>query len=127
MATPKVWLGDREACRFEECQTDITESMVVLDAVHQIRAEQVYDLTVDCSWMAGRRGSCFTEVNGTPKIMCMTCCRNSSAFLNSRTDTLRSGRDYRPLVVKVAEAGVCCRGGRKMIYLMVEVGPGAAA
>ena len=74
MATFKVWRGDREAGRFEDYQTDITEGMVVLDAVHQIQAEQAQDLAVRWNCKAGKCGSCSAEVNGSPKLMCMTRC-----------------------------------------------------
>ena len=74
MATFKVWRGDRDAGRFEDYETDITEGMVVLDAVHQIQAEQAQDLAVRWNCKAGKCGSCSAEVNGNPKLMCMTRC-----------------------------------------------------
>ena len=46
--------------------------MVVLDAVHQIQAAQAGDLAVRWNCKAGKCGSCSAEVNGKPKLMCMT-------------------------------------------------------
>ena len=46
--------------------------MVVLDAIHQIQAEQANDLAVRWNCKAGKCGSCSAEVNGMPKLMCMT-------------------------------------------------------
>ena len=46
--------------------------MVVLDAVHQIQAEQANDLAVRWNCKAGKCGSCSAEVNGKPRLMCMT-------------------------------------------------------
>jgi succinate dehydrogenase / fumarate reductase iron-sulfur subunit len=46
--------------------------MVVLDAVQRIQAEQANDLAVRWNCKAGRCGSCSAEVNGMPKLMCMT-------------------------------------------------------
>ncbi len=46
--------------------------MVVLDAVHQIQAESANDLAVRWNCKAGKCGSCSAEVNGMPKLMCMT-------------------------------------------------------
>jgi succinate dehydrogenase / fumarate reductase, iron-sulfur subunit len=46
--------------------------MVVLDAVHQIQAEQAGDLAVRWNCKAGKCGSCSAEINGIPKLMCMT-------------------------------------------------------
>ena len=46
--------------------------MVVLDAVHQIQAEQANDLAVRWNCKAGKCGSCSAEINGKPRLMCMT-------------------------------------------------------
>src|SRR3712207_538327 len=46
--------------------------MVVLDAIHQIQAEQANDLAVRWNCKAGKCGSCSAEINGKPKLMCMT-------------------------------------------------------
>src|SRR5437016_14098152 len=46
--------------------------MVVLDAVHAIQAEQAPDLAVRWNWKAGKYGSCSAEINGKPRLMCMT-------------------------------------------------------
>ena len=53
-------------------QTEVTEGMVVLDAVHQIQAESAPDLACRWNCKAGKCGSCSAEVNGKPKLMCMT-------------------------------------------------------
>jgi len=71
-ATFKIWRGDKESGDFEEYQTDVTEGMVVLDAVHQVQAESANDLAVRWNCKAGKCGSCSAEVNGMPKLMCMT-------------------------------------------------------
>src|SRR5256885_2568666 len=46
--------------------------MVVLDAVHAIQAEQAPDLAVRWNCKAGKCGSCSAEINGKPRLMCMT-------------------------------------------------------
>ena len=46
--------------------------MVVLDAIHQIQATQAPDLAVRWNCKAGKCGSCSAEINGNPKLMCMT-------------------------------------------------------
>ena len=61
--------GDGE---FQEYKTEITEGMVVLDPVHQIQAEQANDLAVRWNCKAGKCGSCSAEINGHPRLMCMT-------------------------------------------------------
>jgi succinate dehydrogenase / fumarate reductase, iron-sulfur subunit len=52
--------------------TEVTEGMVVLDAVHQIQAESAPDLACRWNCKAGKCGSCSAEINGKPKLMCMT-------------------------------------------------------
>jgi succinate dehydrogenase / fumarate reductase iron-sulfur subunit len=71
-ATFRIWRGDRSGGRFVDYATNVAPGMVVLDAVHQIQAEQVNDLAVRWNCKAGRCGSCSAEVNGEPKLMCMT-------------------------------------------------------
>jgi succinate dehydrogenase / fumarate reductase, iron-sulfur subunit len=71
-ATFKVWRGDAKSGRFESYTTGVSEGMVVLDAIHQIQAESANDLAVRWNCKAGKCGSCSAEVNGMPKLMCMT-------------------------------------------------------
>src|ERR1700740_1808549 len=72
MATFRIWRGDASGGEFRAYTTDITEGMVVLDAVHKIQAEQANDLAVRWNCKAGKCGSCSAEINGRPKLMCMT-------------------------------------------------------
>src|SRR3984957_8144712 len=46
--------------------------MVVLDGVHRIQATQANDLAVRWNCKAGKCGSCSAEINGNPRLMCMT-------------------------------------------------------
>jgi succinate dehydrogenase / fumarate reductase, iron-sulfur subunit len=71
-ATFRVWRGDRDGGRLVDYTTDVAPGMVVLDAIHQIQAEQANDLAVRWNCKAGKCGSCSAEVNGMPKLMCMT-------------------------------------------------------
>jgi succinate dehydrogenase / fumarate reductase iron-sulfur subunit len=71
-ATFRVWRGDRAGGRLVDYVTAVSPGMVVLDAIHQIQAEQANDLAVRWNCKAGKCGSCSAEVNGTPKLMCMT-------------------------------------------------------
>ena len=71
-ATFQIWRGDRTSGGFKDYTTPISEGMVVLDAVHQIQAEQASDLAVRWNCKAGKCGSCSAEINGMPKLMCMT-------------------------------------------------------
>jgi succinate dehydrogenase / fumarate reductase iron-sulfur subunit len=46
--------------------------MVVLDAIHQIQAKHANDLSCRWNCKAGKCGSCSAEINGVPRLMCMT-------------------------------------------------------
>lgn len=53
-------------------ETEVNEGMVVLDVVHKIQAEDANDLAVRWNCKAGKCGSCSVEINGKPKLSCMT-------------------------------------------------------
>ena len=67
----RVWRGDAKSGQFVDYATDVSEGMVVLDAIHQIQAKQANDLACRWNCKAGKCGSCSAEVNGVPKLMCM--------------------------------------------------------
>ena len=71
-ATFRIMRGEKGAGAFRDYTTEVTEGMVVLDAVHQIQAEKANDLAVRWNCKAGKCGSCSAEINGMPKLMCMT-------------------------------------------------------
>jgi succinate dehydrogenase / fumarate reductase iron-sulfur subunit len=71
-ATFKIWRGDRSGGEFKDYSTEITDGMVVLDAIHNIQAAQANDMAVRWNCKAGKCGSCSAEINGMPKLMCMT-------------------------------------------------------
>jgi succinate dehydrogenase / fumarate reductase iron-sulfur subunit len=57
---------------FQTFKTAVTDGMVVLDVIHKIQAEQAPDLAVRWNCKAGKCGSCSAEINGNPRLMCMT-------------------------------------------------------
>src|SRR6516225_2170460 len=71
-ATFRIWRGDASQGAFKDYTTEISTGMVVLDVVHKIQAEQANDLAVRWNCKAGKCGSCSAEINGSPKLMCMT-------------------------------------------------------
>ncbi len=70
--TFRIWRGDTTSGTFKEYSTEVSEGMVVLDAVHQIQADQAHDLACRWNCKAGKCGSCSAEINGKPRLMCMT-------------------------------------------------------
>ena len=71
-ATFHIWRGRNGEGDFQAYTTEISPGMVVLDAVHRIQAEQANDLAVRWNCKAGKCGSCSAEINGNPRLMCMT-------------------------------------------------------
>jgi len=71
-ATFRVWRGVGSAGSLKDYSTNVSEGMVVLDAIHQIQAEAATDLAVRWNCKAGKCGSCSAEINGMPRLMCMT-------------------------------------------------------
>src|SRR5947199_6018893 len=71
-ATFRIWRGGGGGGEFRDYANEIAEGMVVLDAVHEIQATHARDLACRWNCKAGKCGSCSAEVNGMPKLMCMT-------------------------------------------------------
>jgi succinate dehydrogenase / fumarate reductase, iron-sulfur subunit len=54
-ATFSIWRGDKNSAGFRDYKVEVSEGMVVLDAVHRIQAEQAHDLA--CRWNC-KAGKC---------------------------------------------------------------------
>ncbi len=74
MATHKfqIYRGDHDNGALVNYNADVKEGMVVLDVIHEIQAEQANDLAIRWNCKAGKCGSCSVEINGKPKLACMT-------------------------------------------------------
>jgi succinate dehydrogenase / fumarate reductase iron-sulfur subunit len=68
----RIWRGDAEGGDFETYSEKVDEGMVVLDMIHQIQANQAPDLACRWNCKAGKCGSCSVEINGKPRLACMT-------------------------------------------------------
>ncbi len=81
-ATFRIWRSEPGggSGAFKDYTTEISEGMVVLDAVLTIQAEQAPDMACRWNCKAGKCGSCSAEINGKPKLMCMS--RLNSLDLN---------------------------------------------
>jgi len=101
-ATFRIWRGGREGGAFIDYTTPVVEGMVVLDAIHAIQAEAANDLAVRWNCKAGKCGSCSAEINGVPKLMCMT--RLSELPLTSpvTVEPMRAFPPVRDLVTDVS-------------------------
>ena len=68
----QVYRGESAKGELREYPVEVSEGMVVLDAVHQIQARYANDLAVRWNCKAGKCGSCSMEINGKPALACMT-------------------------------------------------------
>src|SRR5262245_27573970 len=68
----QVFRGDARGGDFKEYRVEAEPGMVVLDVIHRIQATQAHDLAVRWNCKAGKCGSCSAEINGRPRLMCMT-------------------------------------------------------
>jgi succinate dehydrogenase / fumarate reductase, iron-sulfur subunit len=68
----RVWRGNAEGGDFQSYQEDVDPGMVVLDVLHRIQAKQAGDLAIRWNCKAGKCGSCSMEINGKPRLACMT-------------------------------------------------------
>jgi succinate dehydrogenase / fumarate reductase iron-sulfur subunit len=97
-----VWRGNATGGTFERYDTSVDDGMVVLDAIHQIQAEHAPDLAVRWNCKAGKCGSCSAEINGMPKLMCMTRLSELPADKPVKVEPMRAFPLVRDLVTDVS-------------------------
>ncbi len=68
----RVWRGDAGQGQLTDYDVDVNEGEVVLDLLHRVQATQAGDLAVRWNCKAGKCGSCSMEINGRPRLACMT-------------------------------------------------------
>jgi succinate dehydrogenase / fumarate reductase, iron-sulfur subunit len=98
----RVWRGDDSAGGLEDYTIAVNEGEVILDIIHRLQATQAPDLAVRWNCKAGKCGSCSAEVNGRPRLMCMT---RMSTFTEGETITVTPLRAFpviRDLVTDVS-------------------------
>jgi succinate dehydrogenase / fumarate reductase iron-sulfur subunit len=70
--TLRVFRGDASGGAFRDYRVEVDEGMVLLDVIHRIQATQAPDLACRWNCKAGKCGSCSAEINGKPRLLCMT-------------------------------------------------------
>jgi succinate dehydrogenase / fumarate reductase, iron-sulfur subunit len=98
----RVWRGDAEGGELKDFQVEVNEGEVVLDIIHRLQATQAGDLAVRWNCKAGKCGSCSAEINGRPRLMCMT---RMSTFTETEVITVTPLRAFpviRDLVTDVS-------------------------
>jgi succinate dehydrogenase / fumarate reductase iron-sulfur subunit len=101
-ATFRIWRGDAKGGELRDYTTEASEGMVVLDAVHAVQAEQANDLAVRWNCKAGKCGSCSAEINGMPKLMCMTRLSDLDLTQPVTIEPMRAFPSIRDLVTDVS-------------------------
>ena len=86
----RVWRGDAEGGELTDYTVEVSEGEVVLDALHRLQATQSGDLAIRWNCKAGKCGSCSAEINGRPRLLCMT---RLSDFEPEETITVTPMRD----------------------------------
>ena len=100
--TLRAWRGDEKGGKFEEYTVPVDAGMVVLDLIHRAQAEHAQDLAVRWNCKAGKCGSCGMEINGKPKLACMTRLNEYSAGETITVQPMKTFRTIRDLVVDVS-------------------------
>ncbi len=90
----KVWRGDDDGGQLTDFDVEVFEGEVVLDIIHRLQATQAPDLAVRWNCKAGKCGSCSAEINGRPRLLCMT---RMSTFVEGETVTVTPLRAF-PIV-----------------------------
>jgi succinate dehydrogenase / fumarate reductase iron-sulfur subunit len=101
-ATFRIWRGEAGNGGYADYATEISEGMVVLDAVHDIQAQQANDLAVRWNCKAGKCGSCSAEVNGHPRLMCMTRLNELDLSQPVTVEPMRAFPHHKDLVTDVS-------------------------
>jgi succinate dehydrogenase / fumarate reductase iron-sulfur subunit len=72
MVKLRIWRGDAKDGALQDVEVEANEGEVVLDVIHRVQATQMSDLAVRWNCKAGKCGSCSMEINGKPRLACMT-------------------------------------------------------
>jgi succinate dehydrogenase iron-sulfur subunit len=98
----RVWRGDSSGGEIQDFDVEVNEGEVVLDVIHRLQATQTPDLACRWNCKAGKCGSCSMEINGMPRLGCMT---RMSTFEETETVTITPLRTFpiiRDLVTDVS-------------------------
>ncbi len=98
----RIWRGDVAGGEIQDFTVEVNEGEVVLDIIHRLQATQAGDLAVRWNCKAGKCGSCSAEINGRPRLLCMT---RMSTFTETDTITVTPLRTFpviRDLVTDVS-------------------------
>ncbi|MEV6347774.1 succinate dehydrogenase/fumarate reductase iron-sulfur subunit [Actinoplanes sp. NPDC051851] len=87
----RVWRGDSSGGDLQEFDVEVNDGEVVLDIIHRLQATETPDLACRWNCKAGKCGSCSMEINGKPRLGCMT---RMSTFTEDETVTITPLRTF---------------------------------
>lgn len=91
LASMKIWRGNSTDGALQDHKVEVSEGEVVLDVIHRLQATAAPDLAVRWNCKAGKCGSCSVEINGIPRLMCMT---RMNTFAEDETVTVTPMRAF---------------------------------
>jgi succinate dehydrogenase / fumarate reductase iron-sulfur subunit len=100
--TFRIWRGDASGGGLTDYRVEVSEGEVVLDVLHRVQATQAPDLACRWNCKAGKCGSCSVEINGHPKLACMTRMSSFAAEQPVTVTPLRAFPVIRDLVADVS-------------------------
>ncbi len=98
----RVWRGNESGGEFKTYTAEIEPGMVVLDVLHRVQAEQANDLAIRWNCKAGKCGSCSMEINGKPRLACMTRMNSFTAEETVTVQPLKTFPIIKDLVTDVS-------------------------
>ena len=107
----------------EDFAVEVNDGEVVLDIIHRLQATQTPDLAVRWNCKAGKCGSCSAEINGRPRLLCMT---RMSVFAREETITVTPLRAFPVVRDLVTDVGFNYAKAREIPAFVppAGVGPG---
>ena len=116
----RVWRGDDSGGELADYTVEVSEGEVVLDALHRLQATQSGDLAIRWNCKAGKCGSCSAEINGRPRLMCMT---RLSDFEADETITVTPMRTFPVIRDLVTDVSFNYRKARELPYAELDMHP----
>ena len=98
----RIWRGDAKDGALKDVEVEANEGEVVLDVIHRVQATQMGDLAVRWNCKAGKCGSCSMEINGKPRLACMTQVANFAEGETITVTPLRAFPVIKDLVTDVS-------------------------
>jgi succinate dehydrogenase / fumarate reductase iron-sulfur subunit len=87
----RIFRGTAKTGQLQDVVVEANEGEVVLDVIHRVQATQMNDLAVRWNCKAGKCGSCSMEINGKPRLACMT---QMASFEEDETITITPLRAF---------------------------------